>query len=92
LPKVAKFKNYTFFVYAHDLLHEPAHVHVAKQKSERQYSAKIWLHDIQVADIGSMTPAEVNIVLRIIKLHRNSFINFIENLKEGKSQRPINLR
>ena len=41
MPKIAVYKFLTFFIYAFDALNEPPHLHIVKEKGNRQRSAKI---------------------------------------------------
>ncbi len=42
MPKIAIYKFLTFFIVAFDAQKEPPHLHVVKEKGNRQRSAKIW--------------------------------------------------
>lgn len=55
MPKIAVYKFLTFFIIATDTLNEPPHLHIAKEKGNRQRSAKIWLETFKVADKGSLS-------------------------------------
>jgi hypothetical protein len=41
MPKIAIYKFLTFFIFAFDAIIEPPHLHIAKDKGNRQRSAKI---------------------------------------------------
>ena len=49
MPKIAFYKYFTFFIYMYDLLNEPLHLHVAKEKGNRTYAAKIWIETVEFA-------------------------------------------
>jgi hypothetical protein len=49
VPKIAIYKFLTFFIFAFDAINEPPHLHIAKEKGNRQRSAKIWLDTLKVA-------------------------------------------
>ncbi len=53
MPKIAIYKFLTFYIFAYDTLNEPPHMHVAKEKGNRQRSAKIWLKTFEIAEKGS---------------------------------------
>jgi len=40
MPKIAIYKFLNFFIYAFDAINEPPHLHIAKEKGNRQRSAK----------------------------------------------------
>lgn len=50
MPKIAVYKFLTFFIFAYDVLNEPPHLHIVKEKGTRQRSAKIWLETFKVAE------------------------------------------
>jgi hypothetical protein len=43
IPKIVIYKFLTFFIYCFDVLKEPPHLHIVKEKGMKQKSAKIWL-------------------------------------------------
>ena len=49
----------TFFIFAIDAINEPPHLHIAKEKGNRQRSAKIWLDTMKVAEKGSLTETDL---------------------------------
>ena len=50
MPKIAVYKFLTFYIFAFDELNEPPHLHIAKEKGNRQRSAKIWLETLKIAE------------------------------------------
>ena len=52
MPKIAIYKFLTFFIFAFDAINEPPHLHIAKEKENRQRSAKIWLDTFKVSEKG----------------------------------------
>jgi len=50
MPKIAVYKFLTFYIFAFDALNEPPHLHIAKEKGNRQRSAKIWLETLKIAE------------------------------------------
>ena len=52
MPKIAIYKFLTFFIFAFDAINEPPHLHIAKDKGNRQRSAKIQLETLKVAEKG----------------------------------------
>lgn len=67
MPKIAVYKFLTFFIYSFDALNEKPHLHIVKEKGRRQRSAKIWIQTLKIAEKGTLTQAELNKALQIIK-------------------------
>jgi hypothetical protein len=58
MPKIAIHKFLTFFIFSYDALNEPPHLHIVKEKGNRQYSAKIWLETFEVAEKSTLPKRE----------------------------------
>lgn len=84
MPKIAIYKFLTFYIFGYDALNEPPHMHIAKEKGNRQRSAKIWLNTLEVAEKGSLTDAGLNKALRILKRNQQIFIDAFNRAKEGE--------
>ena len=84
MPKIAVYKFLTFFIFAYDALMEPPHLHIAKEKGNRQRSAKIWLETLKVADSGSLSDKELNTALGLIKDHQKQLIEAFDKVKNGE--------
>jgi cytochrome c556 len=63
-------------------MNEPLHLHVAKEKGNRQRSAKIWLKTLQFAEKGSLTEKELNTVLQLVKQHQTILLKQFEEVKK----------
>jgi len=92
MPKIAKYKFFTFFIFSYDALNEPAHLHIAKEKGNRQRSAKIWLESLEVADKGSLSKADLNKVLNLLKKNQQILIDAFNKVKQGKKVTTINFK
>ena len=92
MPKIAIYKQYIFFVYSFDLLHEPLHLHIANQKSHRQYTAKIWLSSLEYAEPGSLNQIELNSIQKVVKRYQSQLIIALEFLQNGKGIQTIKMR
>jgi hypothetical protein len=92
MPKIAVYKFLTFYIFAFDAMNEPAHLHVAKEKGNRQRSAKIWLETLEVAEKGSLTGAELNQALKLIKENQEELIKAFNKVKAGKKVTTIKLK
>ena len=84
MPKIAIYKFLTFYIFAYDALKEPPHLHIAKEKGNRQRSAKIWLTNFIVAERGSLTDTDLNQALRLIKNNQKILIDSFNKIKKGK--------
>lgn len=91
MPKIAIYKFLTFFIFAFDTLNEPPHLHVVKEKGNRQRSAKIWLDTITVAETGTLTEKELNKAMSLIKENQYLLIEAFYQVKNGKKVKTINL-
>ncbi len=65
-------------------MHEPPHLHIAKEKGNRQHSAKIWLKTFEIADRGSLTDTDLNQAVKLIKMNQQILIDAFHKVKEGK--------
>ena len=66
MPKIAIYKYLTFFIFAYYALNEPPHLHIVKEKGNRQRSAKIWLDTLKVAETGTLNEKELNQAISLI--------------------------
>jgi len=92
MPKIAIYKYFTFFIFSYDALNEPAHLHIAKEKGNRQRSAKIWLNSLEIADKGSLSKIDLNKVLNLIKDNQQALIDSFNKVKQGKKITTINFK
>ncbi|GMU86966.1 MAG: hypothetical protein AMXMBFR48_22070 [Ignavibacteriales bacterium] len=91
MPKIAIYKFLTFFIFAFDALREPPHLHIVKEKGNRQRSAKIWLDSFLVADKGSLSDREIALAIRLMKKHQKVLLESFNSAKKGKKIKTINL-
>ena len=92
MPKIAIYKFLTFYIFGYDALNEPPHMHIAKEKGNRQRSAKIWLKTLEIAEKGSLTDTDLNKALKIIKDNQQIFIDAFHRVKEGKKVKTLKLK
>jgi len=92
MPKIAVFKFLTFFIYAYDALNEPPHLHIVKEKGNRQRSAKVWLESFKVAQRGTLSEKEVNEAIRLMKKYQSELIDSFEKAKKGDKIKTIKLK
>ena len=64
-------------------------MHIAKEKGNRQRSAKIWLTTLEVADRGSLIVSDLNQALDLIKNNQKILIDSFNKVKEGKRVKTI---
>ena len=92
MPKIAVYKFLTFYIFAYDAMNEPPHLHVAKEKGNRQRSAKIWIQTLEVAEKGSLTDTELKQAIRLIKENQELLIDSFNKVKSGKKVTTIILK
>ena len=91
MPKIAFYKYLTFFIVSFDTLKEPPHLHIAKEKGKRTYSAKIWLKTLEFSDKGSLTNEELNLVKKLTKKHQEELLALFEKAKKGQKFETLQL-
>ena len=91
MPKIAIYKFLTFFIYAFDAINEPPHLHIAKEKGNRQRSAKIWLETLKVAGKGSLSETDLKQALKVIKENQAILIESFNKVKAGKKITTIKI-
>lgn len=89
MPKLAVYKFLTFFIYSSDLLNEPHHVHIVKDKGRRNHSAKVWLKDFEVVRNGTLTKTELKIAIRVLKKNRTKLLESILLIENGSKVKTI---
>ncbi len=92
MPKIAIYKFLTFYIFAYDALNEPPHLHIAKEKGNRQRSAKIWLKTFEISDRGSLSATDLNKALRLIKNNQQILIAAFNKVKDGKKVTTIKFK
>jgi hypothetical protein len=92
MPKIAVYKFLTFFIFSYDALHEPAHLHVVKEKGNRQRSAKIWLDTLEVVDRGTLNDSDLSQALKVIRENREALLKSFNNIKAGKKITTLKIR
>ncbi len=92
MPKIAVWKFLTFFIFAYDALNEPPHLHIAKEKCNRQRSAKIWLESLEITEKGSLKEKELNEALRIMKENQAALLDLFEKVKNGEKIKTLKLK
>jgi hypothetical protein len=92
MPKIAVYKFLTFFIFAYDAINEPPHLHVAKEKGNRQRSAKIWLKSLEIAEKGSLNEKELNLAMKLISENQSILIAHFNDVKEGKKISTLTLK
>ena len=92
MPKIAIYKFLTFFIFAFDAINEPPHLHIAKEKGNRQRSAKIWLDTQKVDEKGSLTETDLKQAIKVIKENQAKLIESFNNVKAGKKITTIKIK
>jgi hypothetical protein len=92
MPKIAVYKFLTFFIFAYDALNEPPHLHVVKEKGNRQRSAKIWLETLVVSEKGTLSDKELNKAIELVKKNQKILIDSFNKVKNGKKITTLKLK
>lgn len=92
MPKIAVFQAFTFYLYFYDILNEPPHLHVTKNKKGYKGSAKIWLESLKYAETGEFTKKELNTIEKLVKSNQKELLFSIQNLKDGVEISVLNLK
>ena len=92
MPKIAIYKFLTFFIFAYDALNEPPHLHVVKEKGNRQRSAKIWLESFEVTEVGTLNDRELNLAINLVKSNQKILIEAFNKIKNGEKTNTIKLK
>ncbi len=92
MPKIAVYKFLTFYIFSFDAMNEPPHLHIAKEKGNRQHSAKIWLKSLEIEEKGSLNEKDINLVLKLIKNNQKILIDNFNKVAEGKKITTIRLK
>ena len=67
-------------------------MHIAKEKGNRQRSAKIWLDTFKVADKGSLSETDLKQAIKVIKENQAKLIQSFNNVKAGKIITTIKIK
>jgi hypothetical protein len=92
MPKIAVYKFLTFYIFAFDALNEPPHLHIAKEKGNRQRSAKIWLETLKIAEKGTLSTKELNEAIKVIKENKQTLIDSFNKIKKGGKVKTLKFK
>lgn len=92
MPKIAIYKFLTFFIFSFDAFNEPPYLHIAKEKGNRQRSAKIWLETIKVAEKGSLSETDLKQAIKVIKENQSKLIESFNKVKAGKKITTLKIK
>ena len=92
MPKKRFTSFWLFFIFSFDAINEPPHLHIAKEKGNRQRSAKIWLETLKVAEKGSLTDTDLKQAIKVIKENQVKLIESFNNVKAGKKITTIKIK
>ncbi len=82
----------TFFIFSFDAFNEPPHLPIAKEKGNRQRSAKIWLESITVAEKGSLSETDLKQAIKVIKENQSKLIESFNKVKAGKKITTLKIK
>jgi hypothetical protein len=92
MPKIAVYKFLTFFIYAFDAINEPPHLHIVKEKGNRQRSAKIWIETLRVVEKGTLNDKELNQAINLIRNNQTVLIESFNKVKNGQKITTLKLK
>jgi hypothetical protein len=92
MPKIAVYKFLTFFIYAFDALNERPHLHIVKEKGNRQRSAKIWLDTFEITESGTLNEKELNLDIGLIKKNQSLLVDSFKKVKNGEKITTLKLK
>jgi hypothetical protein len=67
-------------------------LHIAKEKGNRQRSAKIWLETIKVAEKGSLSETDLKQAIKVIKENQSKLIESFNKVKAGKKITTLKIK
>ena len=70
MPTILPVKGYQFYFYAHDVMTEPPHVHVAKAEAD----CKFWFRSVRLAVNHGFRRHELLEVARIVEENQTQFL------------------
>jgi len=80
MPTVLRIRGYRFYFHAQEGT-EPPHVHVDKGPG----TIKLWLHDLSIARMEGLKPAEIREVLRLTREHHHHLLTAWHEFEGRKS-------
>jgi hypothetical protein len=92
MPKIAIFNAFTFYIYIYDVLNEPAHLHITKNKKGYNNSAKIWIESLKFAESGDFSEKELNLLQKLVESNQQKLLNAFEKVKRGEKIKTIQLK
>jgi hypothetical protein len=92
MPKIAIFQAFTFYIFIYDVLNEPPHLHITKNKKGYNNSAKIWLETLIFAEIGDFNEKELNFIEKLVGFNKSKLLAAFEEVKKGKKVQTIKLK
>jgi hypothetical protein len=91
MPKIAWYKSFYFFFVAFDLT-ERQHLHVSNSKKGFNSSAKIWLDDFSIFEMGDLTKAELNEIQKVVQTNIITLKKQIETYEAKGKVKIIELK
>ena len=92
MPKIAIYQAFTFYMYIYDVLNEPPHLHITKNKKGYNNSAKIWLESLIFAESGDFSDNELNQIEKLVTKNQEILIDAFNKVKDGASVKTIKLK
>jgi hypothetical protein len=92
MPKIAIYQAFTFYMFIYDVLNEPPHLHITKNKKGYTSSAKIWLNSLSFAETGNFTEKELNVIEKVVTKNQVVLLASFEAVKKGEKAKTIKLK
>ena len=93
MPKILIIGDITFFIYSGDINEKRLHIHVEKKKGRYRKAAKFWLEpEIELETKGNLSEKEINEVIKIIEINKDSLVNQVRNFYNGLEIKTIRIK
>ena len=79
-------------MFIYDVLNEPPHLHITKNKKGYNSSAKIWLKSMIFAETGNFTDTELNVIEKVVLKNQVVLLASFEDVRKGKKAKTIKLK
>lgn len=79
MPTVLRVGPYRFFFYPHDVLYEPPHVHVRRDRDE----AKFWLAPVELERNRGFAGHELRTVEDLVREHESTLLTAWNDVRDA---------
>lgn len=89
---LATWKFFVYFITTYDALNERPHVHITKENGNRDYTAKLWLDNLEWHEKGSLTQKELNEAHEMAEKYHQELLEAFEARKRGEKYLVIKMK